>query len=132
MGLPVIAGEAIAMDPPFGNVTGTHYFCMDDLFNASTGLCTSGTPPGQASFGIGTPAYVTFVPALYLLDTRTDIVLNPLLNTPSGLDGVVYTFQTTSGTAPGAVPEPGTTGLIAAGLIVLIRARSRLRTTIAS
>ncbi len=98
---PVIAGEAIAMDPPFGSVIGTHYFCMDDLFSAGTGLCTSGTPPGQASFGIGTPAYISFVPLLYLLDTRTDIQLNQNLDTPSGFDGVVYTFQTTSGTAPG-------------------------------
>ena len=119
---PILLGESMAMDPPFGNVTGAQSYCTDSVFVSNPGgpgFCSNESSPGQTSFGIGRPAVLTFVPPLFTLDTRTSVLLNPNLDTASGFDGLVFNFQTTG------VPEPGTWGLIAASLTCLAFARSR-------
>ncbi|NDJ10053.1 MAG: PEP-CTERM sorting domain-containing protein [Acidobacteriia bacterium] len=123
---PVVSGEDMSLDPPFGIIQGTQSYCADGLFNTS-GVCSSGTG-GLATFGIGTPAQLRFTSPLATLDTMTTIRLNPGLNTPSGFDGVVFDIYTTQGT----IPEPGTwlmmaTGLGLAGLGRSLRTRASER-----
>lgn len=112
---PILAGEGMAIDPPFGTVNGTQLYCSDELFVSTSGLCASGASPGLAAFSIGSPVYVGFGSPLFELDTRTSIIMNPGLTTASGFDGVVYGFDTTLGT-----PEPGTLLLLGAGLLALL------------
>lgn len=104
---PVLAGEDIELDPPFGTIAGTQSFCKDALFTSSTS-CSDMTTPGTVPFSIGSPAYLNFAPPLFTLDTRTTILLNPFLDTASGFDGVIFTFD--------VVPEPGTWSLLLLGL----------------
>lgn len=122
---PILDGESAVIDPPFGTVAGTQFFCSNELFSASTGACASSATPGSTSFGfssgVGTPASLTFSSPLFELDTRTNIILNPGLTTASGFDGVVFGIQTTEG-----VPEPTTSLLIAGGLFAVWLQRRRL------
>lgn len=107
---PVVSGEDMSLDPPFGVILGTQSYCADGLFNTS-GVCSSGQG-GVTTFGIGTPAQLRFPSPLATLDTMTTIRLNPGLNTPSGFDGVLFDIYTTQST----VPEPGTWLMMAACL----------------
>ena len=105
---PVVAGEDVGFDPPFGPVFGHQSYCPDGLFNTA-GICSSGVAP-SASFSIGNPAFLRFTPALATLDTLTSIRLNPNLDTAAGFDGVVFTVSTT--------PEPASWMLMPAALAI--------------
>ena len=115
---PVIAGEDMSLDPPFGVIQGSQSYCADGLFSAA-GVCSSG-PGGLATFSIGTPAQLRFPAPLATLDTLTTIRLNPGRTTPSGFDGVVFDIYTSQGT----VPEPGTWLLMATAIGVAGISRS--------
>lgn len=117
---PVVGGETMELDPPFGNITGTQSYCADGIFAAPTGC--NGTP-GTAAFGfhdpsVNTPASVTFGSPLATLDTLTTIRLNPGLTTASGFDGIVFSVQT--------VPEPAAFFLAGSALLLLGALRRRL------
>ena len=105
---PVVAGEDVGFDPPFGPVFGHQSYCPDGLFSTA-GICSSGVAP-SASFSIGNPAFLSFTPALAILDTLTSIRLNPNLDTAAGFDGVVFTVSTT--------PEPASWMLMPAALAI--------------
>ncbi len=113
---PILGGEDMSLDPPFGNILATQTYCMDGIFSA-VGVCSSGST-GAATFGIGTPASVTFPTPLMTLDTLTTIRLNPNFDTPSGFDGVLFTIQTVQ-----PAPEPGAWLLAGTGLLLVCRLR---------
>ena len=118
---PVVVGEDVGFDPPFGFVSGNQDYCEDGVFGA--GGCT-GTPLSTGFTNLAGSS-LRFSPALSILDTRTSIRLNPNVGTPSaiasGFDGVVFTISTT------AAPEPSTLILIPAGLAIIGLARRRRR-----
>lgn len=116
---PVVSGEDMSLDPPFGVIHGSQRYCADGLFNTA-GVCSSG-PGGLATFSIGTPAQLRFSSPLATLDTMTTIRLNPAMTTRSGFDGVVFDIYTTAGTAP----EPGTWLLMATALGALGYSRAK-------
>lgn len=111
---PIITGETLEIDPPYGEILGHQLYCMDGTF-------ANGCPAsGLVQFSIGSPAVLTFAPALATLDTLTTFYLNPNQTTASGMDALVFNFQTTA-----ATPEPSAWLLAAGGLAFLARYRRR-------
>ena len=118
---PVVVGEDVGFDPPFGFVSGNQDYCKDGVFNPD-GCSGTQLSTGFTNFA---GSSLRFSPALSILDTRTSIRLNPNVGTPSavasGFDGVVFTISTN------AVPEPSTLILIPTGLAIIGLARRRRR-----
>lgn len=114
---PIIQGEDVALDPPFGVISGTQRYCRDAMFT-SEGCSSEGT----LTFDIPTAASVTFASPLMILDTLTTIRLNPdyanANGVASGFDGIIFTIHTT--------PEPGT-WLLATTSLALAGFRRRKR-----
>ena len=117
---PVVVGEDVGFDPPFGFVSGNQDYCKDGVFNTDGCFGT----PLSTGFTNSEGSSLRFSPALSILDTRTSIRLNPNVGTASaiasGFDGVVFTISTTA-------PEPSTLILIPAGLAIIGLARRRRR-----
>ena len=111
---PIVTGEDVGFDPPFGFVSGNQTFCKDGVYNSDGCFGTS----GSIGFSNFEGASVTFIPPLSVLDTRTSIRLNPNVGTQSavasGFDGVVYNISTNA-----AAPEPSTLILIPTGLAII-------------
>lgn len=118
---PVVGGETMELDPPFGHITGMQYYCRDGLFVEDS--CSS-EGSGSASFDIGTPGRVVFDPPLATLDTFTMIRLNEYKTVASGFesnDTLIFGIETTT-----AAPEPAAWMLAASGLLALSRIRRRI------
>lgn len=114
---PILEGEDVTIDPPFGVVSGEQLFCTNSFLSDCPQQSLR-----RGVFGIGTPFSVRFSPPLALLDLDTRITLNPGLNTASGLDGLVFDFHVAD-----PIPEPGTWMLVGAGLAVATAFRKRRR-----
>jgi MYXO-CTERM domain-containing protein len=128
---PILGGESFELDPPFGEILGSLRYCADATFTFSDGNFCTGRG-GFVSFGFNdqnspsnVPGTFTLNPPTALLDTITDIFLNPRGNRASGFDGLVTSVQVTAD--PGTIPEPGTWMLAAAGLLVVGRLRRRFK-----
>lgn len=122
---PILAGESVELDPPFGRIVGSQFFC-GDAFTITSSLSAAATAcsqQGTLSFDESHPASVTFSPPLVSLDLQTFFTLNPNRTTASGIDGVVFTILT----VPVASPEPGTWILMAGGLTLAAYRRRLFR-----
>ncbi len=110
---PVTTGADLDLDPPFGDVTATQSYCLNDVFpTCSHGqelaqTVSTANPPNSLSSRIG---FSILPSSLALVDVRTVITLNG----PAGFDSLNSVFTTTTVTP--TVPEPSAALLILCGV----------------
>ena len=128
---PHAGGASLGMDPPFGDVTITQYYCLDSNFqngqtyNGSAPSCTTsleGTTPDVQTLSV-----TTDIPN----DLTDSIIFNPPAEDYANVMTVIQLsggdngsgFDSASGTSlidpPASVPEPGSLLLIPGALLVL-------------
>ncbi len=108
---PIIRGDDVGLDPPFGAVFGYQTMCPE-----VPAFCEV---PAYQTFGLTTNAHFSFDPPVAALDLFTTVRLNPNQDTASGFDGLVFTIDT--------APEPATWFALAPLTWVLWRNRRRSR-----
>jgi len=112
---PATAGADMNLDPPFGDVSATQSYCLNDILpSCSHGLELAQTvsthnAPSSLSSRIAFPIPVS---SLALVDVGTSITLNG----PAGFDSLNAVFETTTAAA---VPEPSGALLAFCGLSVV-------------
>jgi hypothetical protein len=125
---PITTGADMSLDPPFGDVSATQSYCLNDVLPS----CAHGSELSQTVSTANAPSsltsHVTFpiaVSNLALVDTHTVITLNG----PAGFDALNLVFDTTPQTA--AVPEPSGALLALCGLpIILALGYAKRRSTV--
>jgi len=124
---PATTGADMNLDPPFGDVSATQSYCLNDVLpSCSHGLELSQTvsthnPPSSLTSRITFPIPVS---SLALVDVGTSITLNG----PAGFDSLNSAFETTT---VAAIPEPSGSLLALSGLsLVAIVGYTRRRSTI--
>lgn len=126
---PIIAGEQVELDPPFGTIDLKHAYCYDSLFLIGADQCDTYPEPTPAMLGDGgldgavpTPVQLFFNSPAFMLDTRTSVILNPGKTESSGFDGLIFTVDIAE-----PAPEPATSALAGLGLAGALFARRRFR-----
>jgi hypothetical protein len=109
---PIIVGQTLELDPPYGNVTANQKYCVSDVLanNCALGLqfAQTVTPPSPVSV-INYPYAAAFV------DVQSDINLTATPGNPAGFDNLT----TIEDIVPVSVaPEPTGVALLLCGLLV--------------
>ncbi len=113
---PVTSGADMSLDPPFGDVSATQSYCLNDVLPACahgqelSQTVSTANPPGSLGSHVNFPIPVS---NLALVDVTTVITLNG----PAGFDALNASFSTTP---QAAVPEPSAGLLALCGFPVLL------------
>ena len=119
---PVIIGQGLELDPPYGNVTVNQKYCISDVLanGCALGLqfAQTVTPPSPVSV-INYPYAAAFV------DIQTDISLTATPGNPAAFDNLIAVDDLVP---VSAVPEPAGVALLFCGLLtfaIIIRLSKR-------
>lgn len=118
---PIIVGEDLFLDPPYGDVRVTERLCLNDVLANS---CAFGVPLEQGVTPISPVSSVQFPYAVPFVDVLTTITLNSTPGNPAGFDALQ------SGTLTNVAPEPGSfllgaAGIVCGGVLQYVRRRTR-------
>ncbi len=109
---PIIVGEGLSLDPPYGAVNVVQNLCQNDV--VSNG-CAYGIPVTQRVTPTSPTSFVYFPSPVPFVDVQTMFTLSASPGNPAGFDAL----QTGSLlTVPTAAPEPASAAL--SGLAVMI------------
>jgi hypothetical protein len=113
---PATTGADLDLDPPFGDVSASQSYCLNDVLPACahgqelSQTVSTANPPGSLGSHVNFPIPVS---NLALVDVTTVITLNG----PAGFDALNASFSTTP---QAAVPEPSAGLLALCGFPVLL------------
>lgn len=121
---PVTSGADMSLDPPFGDVSATQSYCLNDVLPTCahgqqlSQTVSTANPPSSLDSHVNFPIPVS---NLALVDVTTVIRLNG----PAGFDALNASFSTIPQAA--AVPEPSAALLAICGLSVVLAFRAARR-----
>lgn len=104
---PIIVGEELFLDPPYGDVTVSQRVCLNDVLANN---CAFGVALQQSVTPVSPLSSISFPYAVPFVDIQDTITLRTTPGNPAGFDGL------DTGTKVNT-PEPGTWALGAMGIL---------------